>query len=171
MTEKINVEVKTLLNRIHAILALVSWVIIGICVYNWMKDSWKYEDYSWLGFLVCGVIGVIRLFIINDKYAWQVATYEEIKALESMVESKLEKLSCNNISDAEVTSSESLVADEKKEDSLEELKSRINSFDDLLDLIDEPKIKEEAEHMRKFYGKEAYEHFLTVKAKQLGLKI
>ena len=63
--------------------------------------------------------------------------------------------------------SEKTVSDEKKEETVEDLKSRIKSYDDLMN---DPKIKEEAETMRKFYGKEAYEHYLEKKAKELGVE-
>ena len=63
--------------------------------------------------------------------------------------------------------SEKTISDEKKEETVEDLKSRIKSYDDLMN---DPKIKEEAETMRKFYGKEAYEHYLEKKAKELGVE-
>ena len=66
MTERINVATKTLLNRVRAVIALIFWIIIGIIAFVWINDGY-YDDFAWLGIVGGLVIGIIRLFIINDK--------------------------------------------------------------------------------------------------------
>ena len=57
---------------------------------------------------------------------------------------------------------------QEKEEQLKlaKLKESITSFEDLMK---DPKIKEEAEMLRKMYGESAYKNFLDKKAKELGL--
>ena len=61
---------------------------------------------------------------------------------------------------------------EKKQEELlekqkiEKMKETIKCFDDLMN---DPKIKNEAELLRKMYGETAYKHYLEKKAKELGI--
>ncbi len=105
MTERINVSAKTTINRIHAVSALLLWIIIGIVVFKLMSDSYFFDDFAWIGIIGGIIIGIIRLFIINDKYAWQVATIEEIRDLKILIENKT--LSNNSSSTSNDSSSDS----------------------------------------------------------------
>ena len=98
MTERINVATKTVFNRIHAIGALILWIIIGVVAFKLMSDNYLFEDYAWLGIAGGVIVGIIRLFIINNKYAWQVATIEEIRDLKILLEK--EAVSNNSSSDS-----------------------------------------------------------------------
>lgn len=82
MTEKINVSAKTSFNRLHAFLAFVFWVVVGY----FLKDIIRC-DFEWAPLLIGLLVGIVRMFIINDKYAWQVATLEEIRDIKAMLES------------------------------------------------------------------------------------
>ena len=105
MTERINVSAKTTINRIHAVSALLLWIIIGIVVFILMSDSYSFDDFAWIGIIGGIIIGIIRLLIINDKYAWQVATIEEIRDLKILIENKT--LSNNSSSTSNDSSSDS----------------------------------------------------------------
>jgi hypothetical protein len=77
LTEGINVGVKTGFNRFHAVLAFLFWLGVGI---------FAHVKFDSMLFVLAGiVIGIVRLFIINDKYAWQVATLEEIQYVKSLL--------------------------------------------------------------------------------------
>lgn len=103
MTERINVEAKTQLNRAHAVIALIFWIGIGIAAF--VADF----DYA-MAVLIAGIIiGIVRLFVINDKYAWQVATIEEIREIKEMLEQK----GFTDVSKAEVKKDISQDKDEK----------------------------------------------------------
>lgn len=56
--------------------------------------------------------------------------------------------------------------EQEEQQKLEALKQSIKCYDDLMK---EPKIKEEAEMLKKMYGDNAYKNFLDSKAKELGL--
>lgn len=82
LTEGINVGVKTGFNRFHAILAFLFWLGVGIFVHV------RFDN---ILFVVAGIlIGIVRLFLINDKYAWQVATLEEIRYVKSLLSDEKE---------------------------------------------------------------------------------
>lgn len=77
MTQGINVSIKRGANNAHAILAIIFWLVLGI-VAHIMFDN--------IFFIIGGIaIGVVRLFVINDKYAWQVATLDEIQYVKSLL--------------------------------------------------------------------------------------
>ena len=100
MTERINVATKTLLNRVRAVIALIFWIIIGIIAFVWINDGY-YDDFAWLGIVGGLVIGIIRLFIINDKYAWQVATIEEIRDIKKILETNGKEINSSISADSE----------------------------------------------------------------------
>ena len=84
MTERINIEIKTRANRAHAALAVCFWSIVGIAACQYFE----YSDYNWVA-VVCGIfIGVIRLIVINNKFAWQIATIEEIRDIKKLLNSE-----------------------------------------------------------------------------------
>lgn len=91
MTERINVAAKTLFNRIHAAIALVFWILLGFFLSRVLELELRLSH--WLSLLISlalGIgVGVVRMFIINGRYAWQVATIEEIRDLKAMLEEKL----------------------------------------------------------------------------------
>ncbi|MCR4630606.1 MAG: hypothetical protein K5786_03145, partial [Treponema sp.] len=45
-----------------------------------------YEDVNAICAVAGILIGIVRLFVINDKYAWQVATLEEIEKIQKTLE-------------------------------------------------------------------------------------
>ena len=83
MTEKINVKFKTAMNRLHAVLAFLFWLALGIVAGKLVSEI-VYEDVSAICAVAGILIGIVRLFVINDKYAWQVATLEEIEKIQTM---------------------------------------------------------------------------------------
>ena len=85
MTEKINVKFKTAMNRLHAVLAFLFWVALGIVAGKLVSEI-VYEDVSAICAVAGILIGIVRLFVINDKYAWQVATLEEIEKIQKTLE-------------------------------------------------------------------------------------
>lgn len=91
MTERINVASKIVFNRIHAISALILWIVIGIIACVLMSDSYALDDFAWLGIVGGIILGVSNLFIINNKYAWQVATIDEIRELKIILEKDIKK--------------------------------------------------------------------------------
>ena len=95
MTERINVSAKTRFNRLHAFLALVFWIIAGYFVGYFLTKK-MYCDLEWVGLVAGIIIGIIRMFVINDKYAWQIATLEEIRDIKAMLEPEEKKESEEN---------------------------------------------------------------------------
>ena len=85
MTEKINVKFKTAMNRLHAVLAFLFWVALGIVAGKLVSEN-VYEDVNAICAVAGILIGIVRLFVINDKYAWQVATLEEIEKIQKTLE-------------------------------------------------------------------------------------
>ena len=85
MTEKINVKFKTAMNRLHAVLAFLFWLALGIVAGKLVSEI-VYEDVSAICAVAGILIGIVRLFVINDKYAWQVATLEEIEKIQKTLE-------------------------------------------------------------------------------------
>lgn len=85
MTEKINVAVKKTLNRVHAVIALIFWILAGVAGFIFLHEVLYAEEVSILAIIAGIIIGIVRLFIINDKYAWQVATLEEIRELRKII--------------------------------------------------------------------------------------
>ena len=95
MTERINVETKTMLNRLHAGFAFIFWIAAGVFIT--LQYSSDY-DYAWLAAVIGIVIGFTRMFIINNKYAWQVATLEEIRDIKVLLEKEHQTPSISSIS-------------------------------------------------------------------------
>ncbi len=85
MTEKINVKFRTAMNRLHAVLAFLFWIALGIVAGKLVSEI-VYEDVSAICAVAGILIGIVRLFVINDKYAWQVATLEEIEKIQKTLE-------------------------------------------------------------------------------------
>ena len=163
MTEKFNVDAKTTFNRIHAALACVFWMALGFIsqkIFNFREPTIN------IVLVVCGIIiGIVRLFIINDKYAWQVATLEEIREVKIMLNNYISEYEKKE--NAEKEKQRKIIEEKKEQEKLDELKKNIKNFDDLMN---DPQIKEEAEYLRKMYGKSAYDSYIEKKAKELELK-
>ncbi len=129
-----------------------------------------------MGFLgvVIGLIVLVLIFIIcREIFCWY-WKINEITDLLRSINDKLSEESFKNQNTVEKTAVEPVKEtvkqeseEEKQERELKDLRSRIKSYDDLMN---DPKIKEEAETMQRFYGKDAYEHYLQKKAKELGLE-
>ena len=78
MVEEFDVGVKTFFNRVYAIIALVFWIVAGIFVLDKLLPQ-KF------GVVVGILIGVVRLFIIRNKYSWEIATLNEINSIKTML--------------------------------------------------------------------------------------
>ena len=128
---------------------------------------------GFLGVLI-GLIVLVLIFIIcREIFCWY-WKINEITDLLRSINDKLSEESFKNQNTVEKTAVEPVKEtvkqeseEEKQERELKDLRSRIKSYDDLMN---DPKIKEEAETMQRFYGKDAYEHYLQKKAKELGLE-
>lgn len=107
MTEGINVRVRRALNRFHAGFACVFWVMLGIVVFLFFRmggsslfssifgrdaSYWISEKISWFSLILGIVLGIVRMFVINDKYAWDVAILDEIERVKSMVSSETSEI-------------------------------------------------------------------------------
>ena len=97
MTERINVEVKSKLNRAHAVLACVFWIVLGGFGFAYLSNSWTMRKYAWVAIVFGIAFGIIRIFMINNKYAWQVATLEEIEYVQELLESEKEYNKINEV--------------------------------------------------------------------------
>ena len=126
------------------------------------------------GGVIIGLVVLILVFIIcREIFCWY-WKINEITDLLRSINDKLSEESFKNQNTVEKTAVEPVKEtvkqeseEEKQERELKDLRSRIKSYDDLMN---DPKIKEEAETMQRFYGKDAYEHYLQKKAKELGLE-
>ncbi len=103
MTEKINVTVRKGLNRAHAAIAFIFWLGLGIFLgMRGLGEKILFWMDSGLSLFVCflcgGLIGIVRTVIINDKYAWQVATLEEIQDVRALLESEKDYNKINEVS-------------------------------------------------------------------------
>lgn len=130
-----------------------------------------YDDfgYGFLGGLIGFCITILLEIFLIPPLAILFSIDGRLQKIDDLLDEINNKQSSLKKSEAPVDDikSEKTVSDEKKEETVEDLKSRIKSYDDLMN---DPKIREEAETMRKFYGKEAYEHYLEKKAKELGVE-
>ena len=112
VVERINVAFKTALNRVHAVLALLFWIISGFVSFAWIKSKFPYAEIwflknSWIFIIIGIIIGLIRAFIILDKYSWQVTTIEEIRDVKKALKNMGSKI--NNDSNSAVPTNQDLL--------------------------------------------------------------
>lgn len=159
------------------VIAFIILLIFAVIGYNF---GYKLDYEVWMG--VIGIIfgagiGLVIeiivippltiLFSIDSKLDKLLKTNNSVDSKEKNIQSYVQTNSSSYASDTKKSDENTPDTDERKEDEISELKTRIKSYDDLLN---DPKIKDEAETLKKFYGTEAYEHFLERKAKELGLE-
>lgn len=128
--------------------------------------------------LIVVLVAIIIFFVCRELFCW----YWKINEIRDLLQSINSSQGCQRFSEEKITELINLLKEIKEntakvkftgsnQDSFEQKDSNtednnseeINTYEDLLK---NPKIKEEAETMRKFYGKEAYEHYLEKKLKE-----
>ncbi len=83
MVEEFDVGLKKVLNILHGIAALVFWSVVGYYL-NKLPLFFLKIPSQWT--LPLGiVVGLVRFFIIRDKYSWQIATLNEINRIKTML--------------------------------------------------------------------------------------
>ncbi len=85
MVEEFDIGAKKAFNRLHAFAALIFWPVVCFFLSRipvlamLVLENWG---------LVIGIaIGVVRLFVILDKYSWQIATLNELNEVKNLVRS------------------------------------------------------------------------------------
>ena len=90
MVEEFDVGVKRIFNTLHGVVALILWPIAGYFVVgNFFPKGW--------GLAVGIIIGLVRFFVIRDKYSWQIATLNELKSVGNLVKSLRSGASHNTV--------------------------------------------------------------------------